>query len=128
MALFLAVIGPLQGATADGSPVELLLILALIVLVVGGFWRTFQKAGEPGWAAIVPFYNFYVLLRISGNPGWWLILAFIPVVNLLVALKVGIDVAENFGKGTLFGLGLTLLSFIFYPILGFGDASYRGTT
>lgn len=128
MAPLPAVFGPLQGASGGGSPVELLLILALAVLIIGGFWRTFQKAGEPGWAAIVPFYNFYVLLRISGNPGWWLILAFIPVVNLLVALKVGIDVAENFGKGTLFGLGLTLLSFIFYPILGFGDASYRGST
>lgn len=102
-----------------------LLYLALIVLVIAGFWKVFVKAGHPGWAAIVPIYNVYILLKIAGKPGWWLLLFFIPVVSLVIAILVSIDVAKAFGKGAGFGVGLALLSFIFYPILGFGDAQYQ---
>ena len=60
--------------------------------------------------------------RIAGRPGWWLILLLIPVVNIVIAFIVALDVAKNFGKGGGFGVGLFLLPFIFYLILGFGDA------
>ena len=50
--------------------------LALIVLVLAGWWKMFEKAGQPGWAAIIPIYNLYILLKIAGRPGWWLILFF----------------------------------------------------
>jgi hypothetical protein len=50
----------------------------------------------------------------------------IPFVNFIVLIILSIDVAKSFGKGTGFGLGLAFLSLIFYPILGFGDAKYRG--
>jgi hypothetical protein len=98
--------------------------LAIIVLVIASFWKVFTKAGQPGWAAIVPIYNAYILLKIAGRPGWWLLLYFIPLVNLVIAILVSIDVAKAFGKGGGFGVGLLFLSFIFYPILGFGDAAY----
>jgi uncharacterized membrane protein YhaH (DUF805 family) len=112
---------------ADASDVVVLLIeLAFIVLVIAGLWKTFQKAGKPGWAAIVPIYNVYCLCEIAGRPGWWVILFLIPFVNFVMAIIVSIDVAKNFGKGTGFGLGLGFLGFIFYPILGFGDAQYIG--
>ena len=88
-------------------------------------WKTFSKAGKPGWGAIIPIYNLVLLLQIAGKPTWWLILFFIPLVNLIVGLIISIQVAKNFGKGTGFGLGLGLLGFIFYPILGFGDAKYQ---
>lgn len=100
--------------------------LLVIVLVVAGFWRVFTKAGEPGWAAIVPIFNLYVLLKVAGRPWWFLLLYFIPVVNIITTAIVSIDVAKAFGKGTGFGIGLWLLSFIFYPILGFGSAEYIG--
>jgi hypothetical protein len=103
-----------------------IIYLALIVAIVAGVWRVFTKAGKPGWAAIVPIYNIIVLLQIAGKPIWWIILLFIPLVNLIVAIMVGIEVAKNFGKGAGFGVGLALLGFIFYPILGFGDAQYQG--
>jgi hypothetical protein len=86
----------------------------------------FTKAGKPGWAAIVPIYNLVVLLEIAGKPLWWIVLFLIPLVNIIMCIIVSIAVAKNFGKSAGFGVGLGLLGFIFYPILGFGDAQYQG--
>jgi Family of unknown function (DUF5684) len=102
--------------------------LAVVIVVIAGLWKTFEKAGKPGWGAIIPIYNIILLLEIAGRPLWWFFLMLIPFVNVVVAIIVAIDVARNFGKGAGFGLGLALLSFIFYPILGFGDAQYQGVT
>jgi Family of unknown function (DUF5684) len=103
-----------------------LIYLAIVIGIIAGFWKVFVKAGKPGWAAIIPIYNFIVLLEIAGKPLWWVILLFIPVVNLVIAILVSIEVAKKFGKGTGFGIGLALLGFVFYPILGFGGAQYQG--
>jgi len=100
--------------------------IAVYVISVAGMWMTFQKAGHPGWAAIIPIYNIYILLKIAERPIWWLILYFIPFVNLVASIIVSIDVAKKFAKGTGFGIGLALLPIIFYLILGFGSAQYRG--
>ena len=89
-------------------------------------WKVFTKAGEPGWAILIPFYNLYVLCRIATRPGWWLILCLIPLVNFIIFIILDIDIAKNFGKGTGFGIGLLLLPIIFFPILGFGSAQYQG--
>jgi hypothetical protein len=109
----------------EGSAIIIIVYLAFIVLIVAGLWKVFTKAGEPGWAAIIPIYNGIVLLKIAGKPVWWIIGFFIPIISLIVGILVGIDVAKNFGKGAGFGLGLAFLPFIFYPILGFGDARFR---
>ncbi len=101
--------------------------LAFVILIIAGFWKTFEKAGQPGWAAIIPFYNIYILLKIAGRPGWWLILFFVPLVNLIVYIILSIDVAKSFGKDALYGIILLwLFSAIGYLILGFGDAEYEG--
>ena len=105
--------------------VFLLIELAVAILIIAGVWKTFEKAGQPGWAAIIPFYNIYVLLKVAGRPGWWLLLYLIPCVGIIVAIVVSIDVAKNFGKDTLFGLGLAFLGFIFFPVLGFSNAQYQ---
>jgi hypothetical protein len=104
--------------------IVLLIQLAIVVAVIAGVWKTFAKAGQPGWAAIIPIYNVYILLKIANRPWWWLLLMLIPLVNLVIAIIVAIDVAKAFGKGAGFGIGLALLGFIFYPILGFGSATY----
>jgi len=98
--------------------------LAVVALIVVSMWKVFEKAGEPGWASLVPIYNMIVMLRIAGKPVWWMILFFIPLVNLIVFIVVGVATAERFGKGVGYGLGLTFLGFIFYPMLAFGDAQY----
>ena len=108
--------------------VYLLCGLAIIVVVVAGVWKTFTKAGQPGWACLIPIYNVWVMLKIAGKPGWWLLLFLIPVVNLIVGILASVAIAKQFGRGAGFGVGLALLGFIFFPILGFGDARYQPAT
>ena len=105
---------------------EQLIALAIVVLMIVAMWKVFAKAGQPGWAIFIPIYNLIVMMRIVGKPWWWLFLFFIPIVNFIVAILIGIRMAKVFGKGTGFGLGITFLGFIFYPILGFGSAEYQG--
>ena len=100
--------------------------LAIAVLMIASLWKVFSKAGQPGWASIVPIYNAYVLLKIAGKPGWWLLLFFIPFVNLVIAILAVVGLAKNFGKGGGYVIGLILLPIIFYPMLAFGDAQYQG--
>lgn len=103
-----------------------LLYLVLIVVLIAAMWKIFTKAGKPGWASIVPFYNIIVLLEIIGRPLWWFVMLLIPFVNLVFVFIIAIDLAKSFGKGTGFAMGLIFLSPIFYPILGFGSARYQG--
>jgi len=81
---------------------------------------------EPGWASIIPINNVIVLLKIAGKPLWWIILLIIPFVNCVIGILVVLGPAKAFGKGGGFAVGLLLLPFVFYPILGFGDAAYGG--
>jgi hypothetical protein len=97
---------------------------AFLFLVISSVWKIFTKAGEPGWACLVPFYNWYVLCKISDTKNWWLI--FIPFANIYIAVVAAVRLAKSFGKDTGFGVGLLLLGVIFYPILGYGDARYIG--
>ena len=98
--------------------------LAVVILVLAGWWKVFVKAGRPGWGIIIPFFNIYLMCKIAGRPGWWLVLYFIPIVNIVVSLIVAIDIAKAFSKTAGYGVGLWILSFIFGPMLGFGDATY----
>jgi hypothetical protein len=100
--------------------------LAFMILMIAACWKIFTKAGQPGWAAIIPIYNWYIFCKIVGRPGWWVILLFIPFVNFIVGIILCIDLAKSFGKGVGFGIGLILLGVIFFPILGFGSAQYQG--
>ncbi len=115
-----------QPTDGGGGIIGFVIWLALVVLMIAGLWTTFSKAGQPGWTAIIPFVNMYFLCKVAGRPGWWLILYFIPLVNLIIHIIVCLDVAKNFQRGAGFGIGLLLLPFVFYPILGFGSATYGG--
>jgi hypothetical protein len=122
---------PLQNGGGGGGAAALLIFvvpLLIAAVVIAGMWKAFSKAGEPGWAAIIPIYNIYVIVKISDNPWWWLILFFIPILNLVALFKINIDVAKEFGQGLGFGLGLAILPIIFWPLLGFGDYQYQGAT
>ena len=100
-------------------------VIALVVLMIGSIWKVFTKAGKPGWACIVPIYNVIVLLEIAGKPLWWILLMIIPLVNIVIAILLAIEVAKKFGQSSGFGLGLAFLPFIFYPVLGYGSARYQ---
>ena len=94
--------------------------------MIAGGWKIFSKAGQPGWASIVPIYNTWVMLKITGKPGWWLILFLIPFVNIIFSIWTLNMLSKSFGKDEGFTVGLTLLSPVFIPLLGFGSATYQG--
>jgi hypothetical protein len=100
--------------------------IGIILLLIIAQWKIYEKAGQPGWAVIIPFYNLYILLKIVGKPGWWILLYFIPLVNIVIAIMVTHRLSKSFGHDVGFTLGLIFLGFIFYPILGFGESRYLG--
>jgi Family of unknown function (DUF5684) len=108
------------------SPVAMIIGLLIALLLIVAMWKVFTKAGQPGWASIIPIYNLYVWCKIVGRPGWWIILMLIPLVNFIIGIVLCIDMAKSFGKGAGFGIGIALLGIIFLPILGFGSAQYKG--
>jgi hypothetical protein len=108
------------------SPVSIIFGLLVALLLILAMWKVFTKAGQPGWASIIPIYNLYIWCKIVGRPWWWILLMLIPLVNFIVCIILCIDLAKSFGKGVGFGIGLALLGIIFFPILGFGSAQYQG--
>ena len=120
---------------ASGGVTAILVLVYIVVIVfeIAALWKVFVKAGQPGWAAIIPIYNLYILLKIIGRPGWWILLfllGIIPFVGWIAVLVIGIiiaiDLAKSFAKSSGFAVGLFLLNFIFIPILGFGESQYVG--
>jgi hypothetical protein len=113
------------GEFGPAAVIFLLFQLAVAVLLVASIWVIFTKAGEPGWIALIPIVNLVWLLKITNQPLWMIILFLIPLVNLVAALYVFVKLAERFGKGPLFGVGIFFLGIIFLPLLAFGDAQYQ---
>ncbi|HJA12985.1 MAG TPA: hypothetical protein H9799_08600 [Candidatus Mediterraneibacter merdipullorum] len=121
-----------MGAAFAGGMILLLLVFmlvmfALCILVIIAEWKLFQKAGQPGWAAIVPFYNAYVLTKITWGIGWLFLLGFLPIGNIVFLILTWIRLARVFGKGGGYAAGLIFLPYIFLPMLAFGkSAVYQG--
>lgn len=109
------------------SGVWMLFWLAVAVLSIIGMWKMFEKAGEAGWKAIIPFYNVYIMCQIAGRNGLWMLGFLVPFVNIIISLIISIDLAKHYDKSTAFGVvALWLFSPIGYLILGFGDDKYLG--
>jgi hypothetical protein len=100
--------------------------IILAIFQIAALWKVFTKAGQPGWAAIIPIYNMYIMTKIGGKPGIWVLLFFIPFVNIIFLIWLYNMVSKSFGKDEGFTVGLVLLGIIFWPILGFGSAKYLG--
>jgi len=105
--------------------------IAIAVVVIVGMWKTFEKAGQPGWASIIPFYNLVVMFRIGGQSGWFalaILLNLIPFIGGLAWLGIiiwnHVNISKRFGQGVGFAIGLVLLAPIFWLILGFGSSKY----
>lgn len=113
---------------ACGAIMVLIMLVSVIAALIGiiGMWKTFSKAGQPGWAAIIPIYNVLVMLNIAGKPWWFLILYFVPIANLIVTVLTFHGIALAFGRGIGTTLGLIFLGPVFWLILGFGSAEYQG--
>jgi len=117
-----------SASTSGGAAVGIFLVVyvAIYLLAALGLYGTFKKAGQPGWAGFVPFYNVYIMLKMVGRPGWWLILYFIPFVNIVISILVYYDVSKSFGHGGAFTVGLVFLAPIFFYILWLGPSRYLG--
>lgn len=100
--------------------------LVLCVFVLVCMWIIFRKAGKPGWAAIVPFYNLYVLFDITWGSGMRFLLLLIPIYNIILSIQTQVRLAKAFGKSGGFAAGLVFLPYIFIPLLAFGKETYQG--
>ena len=104
----------------------IILYLAVMIFLIASMWTIFTKAGQPGWAAIVPIYNIIVLLKIVGKPTWWILLYLVPVANFIFLVWTINMLSKSFGKDEGYTVGLLLLGIVFYPMLAFGSAKYIG--
>ncbi|MBQ9182065.1 MAG: zinc ribbon domain-containing protein [Bacilli bacterium] len=133
----------------DEVAVVLLIILGICILIgivacilqIIGQWKVLSKANKPGWGAIIPIYNTYLLCQIAGINPWWILitvlspfLGFIPILGALASFAIsiyfsillGVSVARSFGKSDGFAVGLILLPPVFYMILGLDNSKYEG--
>jgi hypothetical protein len=102
-------------------------MLVISIFYIFCLWKIYEKAGQPGWASIVPIYGTYIFTKIIGKPWWWVILIIIPYVNFIFAIWGANLLSKSFGKDTGFTVGLVFLSFVFLPILAFDKTiQYRG--
>lgn len=108
------------------NPVFTIISLVLCVFVLVCMWIVFRKAGKPGWAAIVPFYNLYVLFEITWGSGMRFLLLLIPIYNIILSIQTQVRLAKAFGKSGGFAAGLVFLPYIFIPLLAFGKETYQG--
>jgi len=118
--MFEGLAGLLWGASSG------LFYIALWAITAVAWWKLFEKAGKPGWTALIPIYNMVVLLDVVGLSAIWIIAFFIPAVNFIAFVYVCYRLAQAFGQGPLFTVGLVFLNAIFTLILGLGDAKYKG--
>ena len=131
----------LEGMGAlSGVMIVFLIIFAIIALVLGiivivAQWKVFTKAGRKGWECLIPYHSNFELFDMSNiNPAFNLLMIFAPIIPFVgtiavfvIEIYLCIKLAQSFGKGTGFGIGLALLGFVFWPMLGFGQAQYQGT-
>lgn len=108
------------------NPLPTIISLVLCVFVLVCMWIVFRKAGKPGWAAIVPFYNLYVLFDITWGSGMRFLLLLIPIYNIILGIQTQVRLARAFGKSGGFAAGLVFLPYIFIPLLAFGKETYQG--
>jgi hypothetical protein len=121
--------------------ITLILIIAITILLIVAFWKILVKAGRPGWISIIPFYNFWTLSEISSKPAWWglailfsvdwldsknaVIFRLFSLICFVIYVQISQGLAHNFKKSTIFGVVLAVFPFIGYPILGYGQATYK---
>lgn len=106
--------------------VSFFLYFLIIITNLIGLWKVFEKAGYPGWAAFIPLYNVYILVRIVDLPVLFILFYFIPVINIMAHAYTCFKLAQCFNKGLLYTVGLFFLPFIFIPVLGFGKSQFTG--
>ena len=103
------------------------------IAAIVGMWKMFEKAGEPGWPALIPFYNMYKFCGIvMGNPWYWVrfFVFIIPIIGWIPGFyflyQMCKATAKAYGKPDTWTWGYMFLSGIFYCITGFDSSEYYG--
>lgn len=112
--------------TGGAAVVTWLITMVIAVASLVGMWKVYAKAGEPGWAAIVPYMNTYKLFKIAYGNGWKFLFLLVPIANIYFGIMVYVKLAKAFGKGGGYAAGLIFLNPIFMIMLGFDDSTYLG--
>lgn len=102
------------------------LYIIWIIFVIAGSWKMFEKAGKPGFGAIIPIYNVYCLFDLAWGNGWLMLTMLIPIVNIVTGIMVLVKAARAFGKGSFFQLATVFFSSITFMIMGFDNSQYLG--
>ena len=88
--------------------------IAVQLIHFGGSWKLYQKAGRKSWEALIPVYNAVVLMQIIRRPRWWVVLLFIPIINLMIFPVVWVETLRSFGKKSSLDTALGILTFGLY--------------
>ncbi len=105
------------------STYSIVLLILCVVMIIAN-WKIYTKAGKPGWASIVPIYNYVVLFQIAKMSPWLILLLLVPIANVVVLIMLYVNLAKAFGKSSGFAIGLIFLNLIFTLILAFDDSKY----
>ena len=103
----------------------MLMTIAVSLLTVIGQWKVFEKAGKPGWAALIPIYNYIIMMEIAELPTWYIVLYFIPFANIYVQVITYLEIVKRFGEGPGFAIGMLFFPYIFWLILGGKSYKYQ---
>ncbi len=104
-----------------------LLVFIVSVLALIAMWKIFKKAGKPGWAAIIPVYNIWVLCEILFNNNiLWFVLFILAPTSAVAMIVSCLALAKAYGKGIGFGVLTIFIPIVGYCILAFSDAQYTG--
>ncbi len=106
-----------------GAIVAVISVLVFL-LILFATWRIFSKAGRPGWYALIPIFNVYVMLQIVKKPTWLTLLFFIPYVQLIPQIIISIELGKAFGKSSAFSAIFILILPLGYFIIAFDDSKY----
>lgn len=112
-----------SGGDTGSMIISLIINIALIV----ANWVLFEKAGEPGWKAIIPGLNIWTLFEIVYGSGWKCLLLLVPILDIVLLLLLPFRITKAYGHGFVYGLGMLFFSPVMTLILAFGPSRYRGT-
>ena len=103
----------------------MLFAFAIGIFAIVCHWKVYSKAGEPGWACIIPIYNLIIFLKIVNKPWWYLFMFLIPIYGWFILPIICIHrLSLSFGKNAWFTLGLLFFNVIFFAILAFDNSTY----
>ena len=112
--------------SASPNPFLIILWIVITVILIVANWKIFTKAGKPGWAILIPVYNIIVMMQIIKKPLWWVIMLFIPIVNVVFCILIIYNMVLIFGQPGWHIVLALFLGIIYYPYLAFSKAEYQG--